>query len=167
MHTKRMYLKGAAVVLFGTALNLAGDLLLGAQIEIFRGMDTFTLPWALDIFLVPFIVGYVVAKMYGEKGGKWLACLPPLIVRFGNVFYLYLTDPVWNADLFYHLHLHYWGLCVILAVEAANIGGILGEFKLSTYIRNDEQRGREAAAARASGSSVEMKAYSSSTGERS
>ncbi len=139
----RNYINGSLAVLAGTVLNLLGDWLLGVRIEIFQGMATFTLPWILDVFLVPFIAGYVVAKLYGEKGGKWLACLPPLIVRFGSVLYLYFTDPLWNDDLFYHLHLHYWGLCVILAVEAANIGGILGEFKLSAYIRNDELRGRK------------------------
>lgn len=143
------YLKGTIAVLAGTVLNILGDWLLGVKIEIFQGMATFTPLWALDVFLVPFIAGYVVAKMYGEKGGKWLACLPPLIVRFGAVFHLYLTDPQWNENLFFHLHLHYWGLCVILAVEAANIGGILGEFKLSAYIRNDELRGKEMREARA------------------
>lgn len=139
----RNYLKASLAVLAGTVLNFLGDWLLGVRIEIFQGMATFTLPWIVDIFLVPFAAGYAVAKMYGEKGGKWLACLPPLIVRGCAVLHLYLTDPLWNEDLFYHLHLHYWGLCVILAVEAANLGGVLGEFKLSVYLRNDELRGRK------------------------
>lgn len=138
----RHYLRGTLAVLAGTVLNFVGDWLLGVRIEIFDGIATFTPLWAVDVFLVPFIAGYAVAKIYGEKGGKWLACLPPLFVRTFAVIYLYYTDPQWNADLSYHLHLHYWGLCVILAVEAANIGGILGEFKLSAYIRNDELRGR-------------------------
>jgi len=168
MNKMRMHLRGAAAVLVGTILIVIGDWLLGVRIEVFRGMDTFTFLWALDIFLVPFVAGYVVAKMYGEKGGKWLACLPPLFVRFGAVLYLYLTDPAWNADLSYHLHLHYWGLCVILAVEAANIGGILGEFKLSTYIRNDELRARERNAnARSGDVSGAMKACSTDAGEKS
>ncbi|MDR2876507.1 MAG: hypothetical protein LBV36_00480, partial [Chromatiales bacterium] len=113
------------------------------RIEIFEGIATFTLPWIIAVFLVPFISGYVVAKIYAEKGGKWFACLPPLIVRTGAVLYLYFTDPLWNEDFFYHLHLHYWGLCVILVVEAANLGGVLGEFNLNAYLRNDELRGKK------------------------
>lgn len=140
---KRFYPKETAVILAGSVLVFCGDFMLGVRVEFFRGMATFTPYWILDIFLVPFIAGYVVAKLYGEKGGKWLACAPPLIVRGLNVLYLYITNPQWHADLFFHLHLHYWALCVILAVEAANIGGILGEFRLSAYIRNDEKMRRE------------------------
>lgn len=166
MEISRNHLKGAAALFVGTALIVIGDWLLGNPIEVFQGMDTFTFAWAIDIFVVPFIAGWVVAKMYGEKGGKWLACVPPLVVRFGAVYYLYLTDPAWNADLSYHLHLHYWGLCVILAVEAANIGGILGEFKLSTYIRNDELRARERQErARRETADDANRAFSTSTGE--
>jgi hypothetical protein len=166
MEIRKDHLKATAAMLVGTVLIVIGDWLLGNPIEIFQGMDTFTLPWALDIFLVPFIAGWVVAKMYGEKGGKWLACVPPLLVRFGAVYYLYLTNPEWNADLSYHMHLHYWGLCVILAVEAANIGGILGEFKLSTYIRNDELRARERQErARRETADDANRAFSTSTGE--
>ncbi|MCC6302732.1 MAG: hypothetical protein IT489_08030 [Gammaproteobacteria bacterium] len=140
---KQIYLKETTVILVGSALVFCGDFLLGVRVEYFRGMATFTPYWILDIFLVPFIAGYVVAKLYGEKNGKWLACAPPLIVRGGSVLQLYIADPEWHADLFFHLHLHYWALCVILAVEAANIGGILGEFKLSAYIRNDEKMHRK------------------------
>ena len=142
MIMNRSYRRESAAVLTGTALIFCGDYLLGVNIEVFQGMATFTLPWILDIFLVPFVAGYVVAKMYGEKGGKWLACWPPLIVRGAGVLYMYLTDPQWNADFLYHLHLHYWALCVILAVEAANLGGVLGEFKLGVYLRNDELAGQ-------------------------
>jgi hypothetical protein len=133
----RNYRREILVILAGTALVFFGDFLLGVKIERFHGMATFTPYWILDIFLVPFVAGYAVAKMYGEKGGKWLACAPPLIVRGASVLELYIADPQWHADLFYYLHLHYWALCVILAVEAANLGGVLGEFKLSAYIRND------------------------------
>lgn len=138
-----LYLKETAVVLVGMAVVFLGDFLLGVRIERFSGMATFTPYWILDVFLVPFIAGYVVAKLYGEKNGKWLACLPPLIVRGLGVLYLYVTDPLWHEDLFFHMHLHYWALCVILAVEAANLGGVLGEFKLGAYIRNDERMNRK------------------------
>lgn len=69
-------------MLAGMAIIFLGAWLLGAQIEIFRGLATFTFPWMLDVFLVPFIAGLAVAKIYGSKGGKWLACLPPLFVRW-------------------------------------------------------------------------------------
>lgn len=134
----RRYFKETVVILIGTGLIVFGDFLLGVRIERFHGMATFTPYWILDIFLVPFVAGYAVAKLYGEKNGKWLACAPPLIVRGAGVLELYIADPQWHADLFYHLHLHYWALCVILAVEAANLGGVLDEFKLSAYLRNDE-----------------------------
>ncbi len=124
------YIKGTFAVLLGMALNFLGDWLLGVRIEIFSGISTFTFFWMLDIFLVPFIVGLVVAKIFG-RGSKWLACLPPLFVRSLSYAYLYYSDP--HGDFFFKLHLHYWGLCVILAVEAANFGGILGEILVGVY----------------------------------
>lgn len=170
---RRLYVKGSVAMLVGTAIILAGDSLLGAEVDVFRGISTFTAPWIVSVFLVPFVSGWVVAKMYGEKGGKWLACIPPMIARFGTVGYLYFTDPSWGADLFFHLHIHYWGPMVILVVEAANIGGVLGEFKLSAYIRNDElraaefQRQRERDRAELDAMTAGLKTVSSDSGERS
>lgn len=129
---KQRWITGTIAVLLGMALNFFGDWLLGVRIEIFNGINTFTFPWMLDIFLVPFIVGLVVARIFG-KHSKWLACLPPLFVRGLSYAYLYYSDP--NGDFFLRLHLHYWGPCVILAVEAANIGGILGEVYMGAYHR--------------------------------
>ncbi len=130
---------GAIALVAGMALNFAGDWLLGAQIEIFRGIDTFTFPWMLDVFLVPFLVGLLVAKIFG-KHAKWLACLPPLFVRFLSYLYLYLSDP--THDFFFKFHLHYWGLCVILAVESANLGAILGEVLVGVYGKNGMRRAK-------------------------
>ncbi|MFA6920776.1 MAG: hypothetical protein WC216_02950 [Gallionella sp.] len=129
------YVKGAIALLAGTTINFLGDWLLGVKIEIFTGIATFTFPWMLDIFLVPFISGLAVAKIFG-KGSKWLACIPPLIVRSTSYLYLYLSDP--QGDFFFKLHLHYWGLCVILAVESANIAGILGEVLMGVYRRKPD-----------------------------
>ncbi len=130
-----VYAKGLVALLLGTAINFLGDRLLGVRIEIFAGISTFTFPWALDVFLVPFISGLAVAKIFG-KGSKWLACIPPLIVRSASYLYLYYSDP--QGDFFFKLHLHYWGLCVILAVESANIAGILGEVLMGVYKRNPD-----------------------------
>jgi len=131
----KRFVIGTAAVLVGMALNFFGDWLLGVRIEVFTGISTFTFAWMLDIFLVPFIVGLVVARMFG-KGSKWLACLPPLFVRSLSYAYLYYSDP--SGDFFLNMHLYYWGPCVILAVEAANIGGILGEVLMGVYHRRKD-----------------------------
>ncbi len=134
------HLKGALAVLAGMALNVLGDLLLGVRIEHFYGIATFNFAWMVDVFLVPFGVGLAVARIYGARGGKWLACLPPLFVRSMSYAKLYFLDQQYG-DFFYQLHLHYWGPCVILTVEAANFGGILGEVLIGVYGR---KRGKEA-----------------------
>ena len=91
------------------ALNFIGDWLLGAHIEVFSGIATFTFPWMLDVFLVPFITGMAVAKIYGSKGGKWLACLPPLFVRWITYTYMFLFVFNDGKDFFYNLNMYYWG----------------------------------------------------------
>jgi hypothetical protein len=135
----QLYIRGIVAVVAGMVFNLAGDLLLGAQIEIFKGISTFTVPWMLDVFLVPFIAGVIVAKIYGRKNGKWLACLPPLFVRCLTYSYMYLFVFNDGKDFFFHLNLFYWGPCVILVVEAANFGGILAEVMAGAYKRKSIQ----------------------------
>ncbi len=136
---KNRWISGTVAVLAGMALNFFGDWVTGGHIESFRGIETFTLGWAADIFLVPFMVGLLVAWIFG-KHAKWLACLPPLLVRSLTYLYLYLahfsSNP--NADFYLNLHLHYWGLCVILAVESANLAAILGEVLVKVYHRKGE-----------------------------
>lgn len=122
---------GAAALLAGIVLNFLGDMLLGVKIEIFSGIATFTFPWMMDIFLVPFASGFAVAKIYGLKGGKYLACIPPLVVRSASYLHLHYFHP--HGDFFYQLNLYYWGPCLILAVESANFGGIIGEVLASAY----------------------------------
>ncbi len=131
----RRFLKGVIAVLVGIALNYLGDKLLGVRIEIFSGISTFTFAWMLDVFLVPFGVGLVVAWIFG-KHAKWLACLPPLFLRC--FFYVYVTlfdNPHPYVDFFYEVPLGYWAFCVILAVESANIGAIIGEVWIGVYGR--------------------------------
>jgi hypothetical protein len=74
------------------------------------------------------IVGAAVARTFG-KGSKWLACLPPVLVRGSS--YLYYSHL--KGDFFLDLHLFYWGPCVILAVESADFGAILGEVFVGEY----------------------------------
>ena len=134
--------KGIAAVLAGMALNFAGDWVLGARIEVFRGIETFTFAWMLDVFFVPFLVGLLVARIFG-KHAKWLAVVPPTLVRFLSYLYLYFSDT--SHDFFYNFHLHYWGLCVILAVESANLGAILGEVMVGVYGKGGMRRVKQAA----------------------
>lgn len=131
----QQFIKGFIAVVAGMALNFLGDWLLGVKIEIFSGLSTFTFPWMLDVFLVPFIVGLVVSKIFNNRYGKWLACLPPLFVRCISYSYMYLFVFNDGKDFFYHLNLYYWGPCVILVVEAANLGGILGDVLIGAYRR--------------------------------
>lgn len=124
---------GTVAVLAAAALIAAGDWALGVRIEIFRGMNTFTPQWMLDVFVVNFLSGLLVARIYG-KHAKWLAIVPPLIVRSLSYAYLYYVQSH-NGDFFLQLHLHYWGPTVILAVECANFGGIVGEVMRGVYHR--------------------------------
>ena len=127
------YKRGALAVAAGTGFNFLGDWLTGVNIETFRGIGTFTFPWMLDVFLVPFITGLLVAKIYRERGGKYWACLPPLLVRFLTYLYMYLFIYHDGKDFSYHLNLYYWGPCVILVVEASNFGAIIGEVLAGAY----------------------------------
>jgi hypothetical protein len=128
--------KAAVVaVAAGMAVNFLGDWLLGVRIELFRGMATFTPAWVADVFIVNFIVGLVVARFFGRHA-KWLAIVPPLLVRCISYAMLYFVQSH-HGDFFLQLHLHYWGPTVILAVECSNIGGILGEVLMGVYRRKE------------------------------
>jgi hypothetical protein len=118
----------------GSAVNYFGDRLLGVKIEIFRGIATFSGAWILDMFVVPFIAGLAVAWVFG-RGGKWLCYFPPLIVRclaYGRI--LMSEDiPVGSALI----PLGWWGFFVIIVMEAAAFGGILGEIFIKRIYRRD------------------------------
>lgn len=120
----RRYITGLVALLAGMALNHLGDRLLGVKIELFSGLSTFSFAWVLDIFLVPFLVGLLVAWIFG-KGAKWLCYFPPLIVRcisYAEIVYITGTPHGSNLN-----PMGWWGFYVILAMEAAGIGGIIGE----------------------------------------
>ena len=121
---KQRYLTGLVALLIGMALNHFGDRLLGVKIELFSGLSTFSFAWTLDVFFVPFLVGLVVSWIFG-MGGKWLCYFPPLIVRslsYAEILYVSGTPHGSNLN-----PLGWWGLFVILAMESAGIGGIIGE----------------------------------------
>jgi hypothetical protein len=121
---KQRYITGLIALLAGMALNHLGDRLLGVKIELFSGLSTFSFAWALDIFVLPFLVGLVVSWIFG-MGGKWLCYFPPLIVRsisYAEIAYITGTP---HGSILHPLG--WWGFYVILAMEAAGIGGIVGE----------------------------------------
>jgi hypothetical protein len=121
---KKRYITGFLALLAGVALNHLGDRLLGIKLELFSGLSTFSFAWALDIFVLPFFVGLLASWIFG-MGGKWLCYFPPLIVR--SISYaeiVYITGTPHGSIL---NPLGWWGFYVILAMEAAGIGGIIGE----------------------------------------
>jgi len=120
----------------GCTVNYVGDRIFGVRIELFWGLDTFNFFWFLQIFILPIFVGLSVTLVYG-LGGKWFAMLPPLIVR--SLAY-YETQHIIGvpdgADL---MPLGWWGFFVILAVEVAMIGGVIGEISVKRiYGRSDK-----------------------------
>jgi hypothetical protein len=121
---KQRYFSGSIALIAGILLNYAGDRLLGVKIELFHGLSTFSFAWVLDLFFVPFLVGLLVAWIFG-RGSKWLSYFPPLIVRclsYAQIVYITGTPHGSNLN-----PLGWWGFYVILAMEASGIGGILGE----------------------------------------
>lgn len=118
------FFKGLVAMLIGMSLNYFGDRLLGVKIELFSGLSTFSFAWILDVFFVPFLVGLVVAWIFGW-GAKWLCYFPPLIVRcLSYAEILYVSGTPHGSTL---NPIGWWGFYVILAMESAGIGGILGE----------------------------------------
>lgn len=132
MNAQRV-ISGVLAVVIASGIIRFGDKLLGVQIELFHGLDTFNFRWAMAIFVVPLIAGFVVSLVFG-LGGKWLCYFPPLIVR-AVAYYetAYLIEIPEGASL---LPLGWWGFFVILCIEAAAIGGVFGEIALKrTYGR--------------------------------
>jgi len=119
------YLLGTIAILVGCVINYVGDHLIGVRVELYYGItETFGAGWFSQIFLLPVLVGYSVSYVYG-LGGKWLCYFPPLIVR--TIAYLetmYFLAETPGASL---MPAGWWGFFVILAVESAVIGGVLGE----------------------------------------
>ena len=115
---------GILALTAGVLLNFIGDKLLGVKIELFSGLSTFSFAWILDVFFLPFLVGLLIAWIYG-RGAKWLSYFPPLIVRC--ISYAYIA---YGAGAPHGSNLNpmgWWGFYVILAMESSGIGGILGE----------------------------------------
>jgi hypothetical protein len=135
---KPRYALGCAAVLIGSSLNYFGDRLLGVRLEYFYGlMTTFGLASLADIFIVPFVAGIGVAWIFGH-GAKWLGYFPPLIVR--SIAYAHVQFEALPAGA-HNLPFGWWGFFVILAMESAGIGGVLGEvFIKKIYTRTAAEK---------------------------
>ena len=131
--TASRFKKGVLALVVGCLINFVGDHLLGVRIELFWGLSTFNLLWFLAVFIVPFVAGTAVGMIFG-LGGKWMSYFPPLIVRFYAYFetmkFIGIPD---GAAL---MPMGWWGFFVILAMESAAIGGVMGEILIKrTYGR--------------------------------
>ncbi len=127
--------RGTGAVILASVFNHFCDRLLGVTIEAFTGGIGYFSPfWVVDLFLVPFLAGMIVSLIYGF-GGKWLSYIPALIVRcisyFGILYHVIPLAP--GSSL---MPMGWWGFYVILALEAAAIGGVIGEVVIKrTYGR--------------------------------
>lgn len=142
------HFKGVTSLLIGMALIYLGDRMLGVKIELFSGLATFNLAWASDIFLVPFLVGMVVAWIYGSEAHHsgeafrfsqgismiiWVAYLPPLIVR--SISYAeiqYVTGTPEGSSL---MPFGLWALFVGATMFFSATGEIVGEIIIKTDSR--------------------------------
>jgi hypothetical protein len=136
---KTRFLKGLVALLIGCCLNYFGDRLLGAQVELYRGLLGFNMWWAADIFVLPFFVGLAVAAIFG-MGGKWLSYFPPLIVRSIS-YYEFAHHMISMPEGASLAPIGWWGFFVILAIEASAFGGIMGEIMMKgTYGRSPRHK---------------------------
>lgn len=133
------YLRGAVALLIGCLLNYYGDKMLGVDVELYRGIAGFGGLWAVDVFILPFFVGLVVAVIFGY-GGKWLSYLPPLIVR-GISYYQFQNHLLPIPEEASLAPIGWWAFFVILAIEASAFGGIMGEIMMKgTYGRSPRHK---------------------------
>ena len=119
-HRKLRFYKGTLALLMGCVLNHFGDRLLDVQIELYTGIQGFGGMWILDMFALPFVVGLLVAVIFG-LGGKWLSYFPPLIVRSISYFQIASMSDIPAGSVL--IPLGWWGFFVILVMEASAFGG--------------------------------------------
>jgi hypothetical protein len=125
-------------VLVGCLVNVAGDWLLGVRVEVFYGLQTFNFIWFLQIFVWPVVVGIAVSLVYG-LGGKWVSLFPPLIVRSIAYYQTLHVTGVPEGGLL--MPAGWWAFFVILAMESAMIGGVIGEIAVKRiYGRTQPQQ---------------------------
>lgn len=130
------YCVGIVAVAAGAVVVYFGGKLLGVRLEFYYGPATYSPQWVLTLFFIPFLAGIVVSLIYG-LGGKILAHAPALIVHAVGYYQVYGTTPPPGADI---LPIGYWIFVVILCVEFATVGGVIGEVMVKrTYGRTDRR----------------------------
>lgn len=132
--TRARFFSGVVAVIMGCVLNYFGDRLLGVKIEFYRGILDFNFLWIIDMLVLPFFVGLLVAVIFG-LGGKWLCYFPPLIVKTTSYLdSIYLSGVPDDASL---LPYGMWALFVTVVMTAAAFGGVIGEIMVKrTYGRS-------------------------------
>ena len=127
-------LMATIAITVGVVINVVGDRWTGVPLHIFSGIDYFTYDWAITLFLVPFVAGLPVALIYGF-GGKLLAFFVPFIVQGYKYLDVYYGSAAVPEDVRL-LPLVYWFLVVLIAMEFAGVGGLVGEIAIKrTYGR--------------------------------
>lgn len=135
---KQRYTFALFAIMVGCLVNYVGDRLIGVRIELFWGLQTFNFLWFLQLFVLPVFVGMSVSMVFG-LGGKWLCYFPPIIVRF--IAYYETKNIIGVPDGAHLMPMGWWGFFVILAVECAAIGGVLGEIMIKQiYGRTEPQK---------------------------
>jgi hypothetical protein len=132
--TRGRFFSGVVAVIMACALNYFGDRLLGVKIELFRGVLDFNSLWVIDMVVLPFFVGILVAVIFG-LGGKWLCYFPPLIVKSSSYLdSIYLSGIPDDASL---IPFGMWALFVTVVMTLAAFGGVVGEIMVKgTYGRS-------------------------------
>jgi len=139
--TRQRFITGLLALMVGCLVNYVGDKLIGVRLELFWGLKTFNIFWFLQLFVLPVFVGMSVSMVFG-LGGKWLCYFPPLIVRcISYVEMKYLLEIPHGAAL---MPFGWYVFYVILAVESAAIGGVLGEIMVKRiYGRTDPETAKK------------------------
>lgn len=121
----------------GTLIVYFSGRLLNVSMEVYYGVSTYNILWVISLIVVPFIAGLFVSFIYG-LGGKILAHFAPLIVR---CYEYYIIDTTLFPDGVSLLPLGFWILIVIVTVEAAGMGGFVGEVIIKrTYGRSPKHK---------------------------
>lgn len=136
--SKQRFYAGLLALSVGCLVNYVGDKIIGVRLELFWGLQTFNFLWFLQLFILPVFVGMTVSMIFG-LGGKWLCYFPSAIVRcLSYVEMKYLIDIPQGADL---MPFGWYIFFMILAVESAAIGGVLGEIVIKRiYGRTDPEQ---------------------------
>lgn len=134
--TRARFFNGVVAVIMGCALNYFGDRLLGVKIELFRGILDFNGLWVIDMLVLPFFVGVLVAVIFG-LGGKWLCYFPPLIVKsIGYLESTYINTVPEDTSI---MPFGMWALYVTVVMTSAAFGGVMGEIIVKgTYGRSSQ-----------------------------